>query len=299
MRRYLFCWSVGLLGGLISMGCAHQECQRCGQSAPRGQVLAAKNDRPAIRTVKMPARTKHPTPAGEEVIVLSEEHSQSPVLSTNSALSTNPGPATNAGSATTAPPIIDSPPGATLGDTSPELPPIRLPFDASKQAPPTNPPGNSNLPPIIDQVGAVQASNQIVRNGMTIPGSPDVPISNAALSFRNAPPVEPSTALPNGAVPNSEGVIELTNANVKLGAADDYKALTGHVTSFRKSWRLRYAAVESEDVHGGSVVLSGEGLDRLKDGQLIRVQGTILAPTDRNQPATFQVQRIEILAAGN
>ncbi|MFO0865706.1 MAG: hypothetical protein U0744_13820 [Gemmataceae bacterium] len=299
MRRYLFCWSVGLLGGFFSVGCTHQECQRCGQTAPRNQVVASKTERPAIRTVKMPARPRHANSAGEEVIVLGEEHSQATGPSPNASLSTNAGATTNAGTALFPIPIISTPPGTPLEDGSPNLPPIRLPFDTSKQSTPTNPSNQPNLPPIIDQIGAIQAPNEVVRNGMTIPGSPDVPISTAAMSVQNVPVIDRTTVSANAATPSGDGVIELTNANVKLGAANDYKALTGHVTSFRKSWRLRYAAVESEDVHGGSVVLNGAGLDRLKDGQLIRVQGSIIPPTDRNQPATFQVQAIEILATGN
>lgn len=281
MRRRLFYWSVSILGGLFSVGCAHQECQRCGQPASRGEVLASKSERPAIRTVKMPARSKRANPMGEEVIVLSEEHSHGTVGTPIA----NPSP--------TVPPATFDPPVSQPLDASPnlDLPPVRLPFDASKQGNPASP----GLPPIIDQVGAIQANPETVRNGLTIPGSPDVPLTTAA----HTPVIDRTSVPAKASSASGDGVVELTNTNVKLGATDDYKALTGHVTSFRKSWRLRYAAVESEDVHGGSVMLNGAGLERLKDGQLVRVQGTILAPADRNQPAMFQVQAIEILAPGN
>ncbi|MBX9681507.1 MAG: hypothetical protein K2X38_22360 [Gemmataceae bacterium] len=284
MRRRLFYWSISILGGLFLVGCAHQECRRCGQPVSREHVLGSRGERPTLRTVKMPARPNRANPVGEEVTILNQEHSPSTVGTPIAAPAPSAPPAT-----------LESPVSPSI-DNSPNLPPIRLPFDASKQNQPANPAGNLGLPPIIDQVGANQATHERVRNGFATPSSPDVPLTAASdTASDTAKTPSDRTGIPT----SGNGLAEPTNASVKLGAVEDYKSLTGHVTSFRKSWRLRYAAVENEDLHGGSVMLNGAGLDCLKDGQLVRVQGTILAPADRNQPAMFQVQAIEILAPGN
>jgi len=74
-----------------------------------------------------------------------------------------------------------------------------------------------------------------------------------------------------------------------------FKTIAGQVQQFRKTWRLRYAPFDQDDPYGGSVMLEGVGLDRLRDGQRIRVQGVFIPPTDRFSPARYRVQTMEIL----
>jgi hypothetical protein len=83
---------------------------------------------------------------------------------------------------------------------------------------------------------------------------------------------------------------EETNATV-----GGFKSVVGQVQEFRKTWRLRYAPPDQEDPYGGSVVLEGAGLDRLRDGQQVRVHGALIPPTDRNSPARYRVQTMEIV----
>jgi hypothetical protein len=71
--------------------------------------------------------------------------------------------------------------------------------------------------------------------------------------------------------------------------------LSGEVQEFRRTWRLRYAAIDAEDAHGGSVILTGEGLSRLRDGQSVRVVGALAPAEDRSSPPRFQVQFLEVI----
>ena len=64
---------------------------------------------------------------------------------------------------------------------------------------------------------------------------------------------------------------------------------------FRRAWKLRYAAVESEDKYGGSVTLVGDQLDNLHDGAMIRVEGSVVSSDDRAGGARYQVSRVEVI----
>ena len=77
----------------------------------------------------------------------------------------------------------------------------------------------------------------------------------------------------------------------------DHDSLIGEVYQWRKAWRLRYAAVDTEDPHGGSVTLTGGDLGRLRDGQQVRVRGILIPAPDRQTPATYQVLSMEIVNA--
>ena len=85
-------------------------------------------------------------------------------------------------------------------------------------------------------------------------------------------------------------------AAINGNVANDVRVM--NVETVDDEFHARYSAIEKEDAHGGSVVLNGPGLDKLRDGQLVRVQGSVVIPVDRNQPAVFQVQSIESLTPG-
>ncbi len=78
------------------------------------------------------------------------------------------------------------------------------------------------------------------------------------------------------------------------GHTEGYRVLMGQVQQWRRTWRLRYAALESEDPHGGSVtLLGGAELDRLREGQHVRVRGLLLPADDAQNSARYQVDAIE------
>src|SRR2546430_150082 len=77
-------------------------------------------------------------------------------------------------------------------------------------------------------------------------------------------------------------------AAASAGPADTTQLLTGSVESWRKTWRLRYAAVDVEDANGGRVTLiGGAELDRLHEGQQVRVRGTLVPAADRASAPAF------------
>lgn len=122
---------------------------------------------------------------------------------------------------------------------------------------------------------------------------------------KEMPRIEP---VPNpGYLPDakSKGGPTAPSANVRgplvqANGFDDGAAtiLTGTVDTFRKTWRLRYANIDCDDRCGGSVALEGAGLDRLREGQIVRVQGVMTLPTTRGQTAVFRVQAIQVLSQG-
>jgi hypothetical protein len=69
-------------------------------------------------------------------------------------------------------------------------------------------------------------------------------------------------------------------------------ALTGEVYQFRKTWRLRYAPIDADDPHGGSVILVGAGLEQLQDGQRVHVVGAYM-PSHGGM--RFGVQVLQVL----
>jgi len=310
MRRLLFSWSIGVLGGVLSVGCVHDKCPRCGYSDPGPlHALMSKPERSASRTAKADL-PKPVDPNSQRLLAISETGSpdnnksasetaaplvpEQPVVEqplVKQPVTEPPAPElpVRAQPVVHHPlaklPVAELPPAAGSEKGSPELPPVVLPFGAGKM-PPTSSRGVF-VPPTDDpSAPGSEVSGQDVRKAISSPGLPNDTI-------------ERWVGVPDAKASSGSGFTTLTNASMQGGAAEDYKTLTGHVTAFRKSWRLRYAAIETEDAFGGSVALNGPGLERLRDGQLVRVQGTVLSAADRNQPAVFQVKSIEVLAPGN
>jgi hypothetical protein len=102
------------------------------------------------------------------------------------------------------------------------------------------------------------------------------------------------------AVPNLPVTIAQSSVanvdSIHFGPQNNFQSITGQIHNFKGTWRLRYASVESADPFGGCVTIVGEGLDVLREGQLVRVQGVILPPADRTSPHRYQATRVEILA---
>ena len=102
-------------------------------------------------------------------------------------------------------------------------------------------------------------------------------------------PIELPTTLP-GQQPASNTVM-----TVRFGQANNYQVVVGQVSQFRRGWKLRYAALESEDKYGGSLSLIGDNLENLKDGQMVRVEGIVLPSEDRSSSPRYQVHRVEVI----
>lgn len=93
-----------------------------------------------------------------------------------------------------------------------------------------------------------------------------------------------------------EGPITLKTVHIQYGHTENFETVTGQVQAFRKSFRLRYAAISQEDPYGGYVLLDGGNeLNRLRDGQHVRLRGVLIPPSDTASPARYRVQTVEVL----
>jgi hypothetical protein len=81
-----------------------------------------------------------------------------------------------------------------------------------------------------------------------------------------------------------------------FGHAADYSWLGGQLEQTRlgKGWRLRFASVDEDEPHGGTVSLTGDiDLPSLKDGDFIRVRGYLVDPNDRGRAPIYHVESYE------
>lgn len=173
-------------------------------------------------------------------------------------------------------------------------------------------PGHTHLPhsatpypTVIGTPGTVVAPGTIVAPGT---GGQPLPTGGQPLPMGTTPPPEgvkeapkepaklpgtpPSTVLPT--VPSFQpaaGIrVESEGRNpfdyhhrqqAQLVCAADYSSMTGRLSYVHADgglWVLRYAPLDKEDLHGGSVVLlQDRRLDSYREGDLVQVKGEILA----------------------
>ena len=109
----------------------------------------------------------------------------------------------------------------------------------------------------------------------------------------DAAPVAPKTSEPPSSTPSVQKTAhETVPANTH---SPDSIELMGAVSTWRKTRRLCYASPETEDRYGGRVTLLGDPrIEQLKDGQVVRVRGLLIPPTDRNSPPQFHVESMEV-----
>lgn len=78
--------------------------------------------------------------------------------------------------------------------------------------------------------------------------------------------------------------------------AADYTWLVGELYQLKSQnvWLLRYAPMDQNDAHGGSVTLVGVGwAGALREGQLVRVEGGLINPDSRRLNPAFRVRAIK------
>ena len=96
--------------------------------------------------------------------------------------------------------------------------------------------------------------------------------------------------------PKRDGTLSLKSVHIQYGHAENFQSVTGQVQAYRKTWRLRYAAIDQEDQYGGVLLLEGGSeLSRLRDGQHVRLRGVLVPAEDRQGAVRYRVQAIEIL----
>jgi hypothetical protein len=139
----------------------------------------------------------------------------------------------------------------------------------------------------------------------TIPTSEIVPVAAVQIqkspSANYGPGVEVVSSQPSLHA-NGPGAEIVTSEIDAVRAADpserqikNYQVVVGRVYQFRRAWTLCYTAVEFDDKYGGSFRLVGDNLDNLKDGQMVRVEGSVLPSHDRTTSPFYEVDRVEVI----
>jgi len=82
------------------------------------------------------------------------------------------------------------------------------------------------------------------------------------------------------------------DAHAIYGHAQDYSWITGEAQKWRGEWRLRYAAVDEVDPHGGCVMLVGrESLSQMKVGEHYKLLGQLVS--NDNTAPVFHIEAVQ------
>jgi hypothetical protein len=303
MHHFRYLWIIGLLGSLGVAGC----CQsRTGEGSrlclvpgffktrnttatipiesssspivsenPKTGGVVSKEGRPEKAVPKMPPVTDLPVAP-----TLPQRLSPPPRVPTETSPRLNPPSLPRPTELPTLPPL-SAPPEAKL-KPAPETLPLIIPTEEIAEKPAATPvidPKSLILPEIV-QVGRVEETPALsavktcegetsLQTLVKSKAGKSHPVASAALP--QPPTTEPTTTLPSA----------------------DTKTLSGKVQQWRGSWVLRYASIDAVDEHGGRVTLfGGPELDRLREGQQVRVQGVLLPAEVRHESPRFRVTRI-------
>ncbi|MSU80579.1 MAG: hypothetical protein EXS16_21130 [Gemmataceae bacterium] len=176
-------------------------------------------------------------------------------------------------------------------------PPTSAPTKGSVVKPPVVPDRVPSAPKFLPTIGKrgpnpVDAKIEIAPTAIE---TPDIFLTESIIKPATNTDTPKAVKLFQGSV-QPDSVVPEKAANVKSVHADGYQTLVGQVHQFRKTWRLRYASIEQNDPHGGSIILESDGdLSALRDGSTIRVRGILIPATDRTTGASYRVQNFEIV----
>jgi len=111
-----------------------------------------------------------------------------------------------------------------------------------------------------------------------------------------------TTSLPVTEHPTKAVILPRRNYNditarIEFDHASDHAWLVGTLNYVpqKQQWRLRYTSIDDEDKYGGSVTLDvGPQLMKpFKEGDLVRVSGTVLEPDSHEPSPLYQVKSID------
>lgn len=171
-------------------------------------------------------------------------------------------------------------------------------------------PTHTNPPPVHETLPTHTTPAGVIDLGGTLPPSrPSTPIQTQSFEQPNPNAVQtlesneprPFNVTPTNTQSSSVTVSKGTDPGVvsemtiRYGQEDNYRVLTGRIEQWAREYRLRYAPPDADDAHGGFVVLEGGQTESLKDGNHVRVQGT-LVPAEGRRSARYQVNNLEVLA---
>jgi hypothetical protein len=105
-----------------------------------------------------------------------------------------------------------------------------------------------------------------------------------------------SATLPSSQDPLHDLALPGAGGNPVYAHAADYTWLVGELYQLKSQnvWLLRYAPIDQNDAHGGSVTLVGVGwAGALHEGQIVRVEGALINPDSRRLNPAFRVRAIK------
>jgi hypothetical protein len=172
---------------------------------------------------------------------------------------------------------------------------------AASQAPPAPAPRVANLatPESAADATPPNVYRESLRPEPTVPTEPApvvIAANNAPTPVSQVPYRSGKAGYPRGeSVVARRSYVDITAASC-CGHAEDYSWLRGEIEYSRacNGWRLRYASVDESDSYGGSVVLTGNVKD-LKEGMKVLVKGSIHNGRDKNAPAAYRVEALDVL----
>jgi hypothetical protein len=139
---------------------------------------------------------------------------------------------------------------------------------------------------------AIQAASNKTATTADVKMQPAVGQETVALAN---PDADSKPVFPRGepTVPPRKSYSDIT-VHSSFGHAPDYSWVSGEVQQWRKDWCLRYAAVDEDDQHGGSVTLVGEEfLAKLKDGEHYKVQGRLVPAQSKIASPVFHIESLQ------
>jgi hypothetical protein len=291
MGKVLACWLVGLVGVGSIAGCGlvrncHDECgeqaggckvrKQCDSCRSERQVLSGNSwsDQDVVSPVKEKAPSdERPAPSSTERIQPPKRLPLAPLPEVIpppkrmplAPITTTPDQPTNEGAALDEETLIVNRELASLGSR-----------------------GTAES---VDSPGAMRQPVE-----PTVVNSDGVPSAAMLLPSRSQSVAPAPLVIVTGKGAANDKSAAIKSVDIVFGPADNYQSITGEVRRFGKTVRLRYAAIDQEDLYGGAVVLDGgEALNKLRDGQLVRVRGDLIPPPDRAHSAHFRVLAIEVL----
>ncbi len=175
------------------------------------------------------------------------------------------------------------------------------------------------LPPVTPQA-APEAPKEMARTEPTPPAAPPVTLPSSATTHSvetaKGNPEKDTTSVEQASskLEAARVVSKWTSTSPKLeaaprrsfvditahacfGHAEDYGWLSGQLQHLKTKdcWRLRYASVDEDDAHGGSVTLVDKNglLAGCKDGQYVRITGQLLSAADRSIAPDYQLDSLQ------
>jgi hypothetical protein len=167
--------------------------------------------------------------------------------------------------------------------------------DLGRSAPATTPNAMESMPPPEFPLPSSDAPSEVASRPPVMDSTPQANFAGMRNALAQEPSVAPGMPAPATAPPENKPA-------AMTGHAADYSWLYGevHYDHISRGWRLRYAGLDEIDRWGGAVILAGDSsVERLKEGQIVKVQGRLLQPANAKSSPGYRVDSITVIDTVN